>query len=362
MSNIEKKKTRILSIDGGGIRGIIPAVVLEYVEEKIKKITNNPNARIADCFDLIAGTSTGGILTCIYLTPHPEKSQDLPSSKYSASKALEFYVKNGYKIFNESKKPSLFGLRQIINANQYKPKNLEKILEAEFHELKLSDLIKPCIITTYNMLTKSAFFFSSVENPGAEREFYVKDVARSTSAAPTYFSPAVITNLVTQDKMVNLDGGVFANNPAMCAYAESNSSKSFTTSGTEDMLMLSIGTGGGQFELPNIMNSNRWGVLNWAKSIPEIMMDGSFDTVDYQMKQLFKKEEGETCSYKRVDFHRKKRYSSDMAEASNENISKLIEAGKLAIEDANKEKKGDHTLDEFIKLLVANSEIESLVS
>lgn len=64
-----KKLTRILSLDGGGIRGIIPGQILVKLEHKFRKLDKNPNARIADYFDLIAGTSTGGILTCIYLCP-----------------------------------------------------------------------------------------------------------------------------------------------------------------------------------------------------------------------------------------------------------------------------------------------------
>ena len=83
------KKVRILSLDGGGIRGIVPAIVIQYVEEKLIEITKNTNARIADYFDLIVGTSTGGILSCFYLTPNPESGNDLPSSKYTAAKALK---------------------------------------------------------------------------------------------------------------------------------------------------------------------------------------------------------------------------------------------------------------------------------
>ncbi len=69
MAKTKQKLTRILSIDGGGIRGIIPGQILVILEEKLKKATANENARIADYFDLIAGTSTGGILACAYLCP-----------------------------------------------------------------------------------------------------------------------------------------------------------------------------------------------------------------------------------------------------------------------------------------------------
>jgi patatin-like phospholipase/acyl hydrolase len=64
MAKAKRKLVRILSIDGGGIRGIIPGQILVTVEEKLKARTGDENARIADYFDLIAGTSTGGILAC----------------------------------------------------------------------------------------------------------------------------------------------------------------------------------------------------------------------------------------------------------------------------------------------------------
>lgn len=353
------KKVRILSLDGGGMRGIIPATVLEYVENKIIEITNNPNVRIADYFDLVAGTSTGGILSAFYLTPSKTLFKEDPISKYKASEALEFYSKYGYKIFNASKNFSWFGLRQLFNAAQYSPKALEKILHKEFQYLNLKDLLKPCIITTYNLQNKNAFFFSSREPMAKNREFYVKDVLRSTSAAPTYFPPAFIENLANQKQMINIDGGVFANNPAMCAYSESRATDfgAISYPSAKDMLVLSIGTGGGQFELPTVEKSNNWSILPWATSIPNIMMDGSIETVDYQMKNIFDTlHQKDKFNYKRVDVPKDKRtYSSDMADASPENINALKKAGKEAINDAQEHRENEYSLDEFIHQLIENN-------
>jgi patatin-like phospholipase/acyl hydrolase len=106
--NSSKRKIRILSIDGGGIRGVIPAVVMEYVEEKLIELSGNPDARIADYFDLFVGTSTGGILSCFYLTP--DEGGKRP--KYRAAQATEFYSLQGYSIFNASKRSNWGGLRQ----------------------------------------------------------------------------------------------------------------------------------------------------------------------------------------------------------------------------------------------------------
>jgi len=352
-------KVRVLSLDGGGMRGIIPATVMEYVEKKLQEKTKNPNVRIADYFDIIVGTSTGGILSCFYLTPSDSNEKDKPNAKYTASKALEFYSEKGYSIFNKSKHKSWFGFRQLFNSTQYKPQVIENIFREEFGDIKLTDLLKQCLVTTYNIESKSSFFFSNKENEDKKRSFYVRDVVRSTSAAPTYFPPAEITNLATKQKMINIDGGVFANNPTMCAYAECRNSKFLQAEfpSAKDMLILSIGTGGGQFDLPKVDKSGKWSVLKWAKAIPDIMMDGSIDTVHYQMKHLFATlEKKHQFNYKRIDVPLNKRtYSPDMADASPENIKALKQAGKEALLEAQKETPNEYVLDKFIDELIVNA-------
>src|SRR5690242_5324708 len=90
---------RILSIDGGGIRGLIPARILTVLEKKLQDAASDPTLRIGDCFDLIAGTSTGGILTCAYLVP--EKGNPA-RPRYSAPDAVDLYLQNAAKIFDLS--------------------------------------------------------------------------------------------------------------------------------------------------------------------------------------------------------------------------------------------------------------------
>ncbi len=362
-----EKKVKILSLDGGGIRGIIPATVMVHIEERLKYFSNNPDARIADYFDMIVGTSTGAILGCYYLVPDP---------KFTAQRALNLYVNKGYEIFNQSKKNGLLGVRQLFDATKFNPKNIERIFKEELGDLKLNDLIKPCIVTTYDMISGSSVFFSSRDNQ-SENDFYLRDVLRSTSAAPTYFPPAVIKNLAEKNEklatMVNLDGGVFANNPALCAYAEvrSKNSKLFESDIKSDkMMMLSIGTGAIPSTYEATKKPGDWGVVKWAKSAPDIMMDGALDTVNYQIKKIFGVDDDKNYSdnFVRVDFPTKLRkkdnqgnypYSSDMSDASPENIEKLQKAGALTIKIANEEKGQDDLgpLDRFVKALVSNNKL-----
>ncbi len=358
------KKVRILALDGGGIRGIIPATIMEYVEKEIQRKTQNENARIADYFDLIAGTSTGGILSCIYLTPNPDTSAGGPSTMFDASEALEFYVKEGYKIFNASKLGFWKRLGGLKNATKFSPDYIEKLFESKFGNLKMHELKKPCLVTTYDMESKSSYFFVSNEPKEMKREFYVRDVVRSTSAAPTYFPPARIKNLATGKEMVNIDGGVFANNPAMCAYAEARNTefkdRDINEPSASDMLVLSIGTGGGNFELPELQKSKKWGVLNWAKSIPEIMMDGSVDTVAFQMNEIFgtldKKEDQMSFKRIKVPQEAKDMYLPDMSDASPANIKNLQRAAALTLEEAKKDGR-HHGLDTFIDLLIGEDKV-----
>jgi len=361
-----EKKIRILSLDGGGIRGIIPATVMVHIEQRLKEFSNNPEAKIADYFDIIVGTSTGGILGCYYLVPDPSNRL---KSMFTAQQALNLYVEKGYEIFNKSKKNGLFGMRQLFNATKYNPNNIERIFKEQLGDLKLNELIKPCIVTTYDMVKGSSFFFNSKDNP-TKRDFYLRDVLRSTSAAPTYFPPAVIKNLAIKNEeeaiMVNIDGGVFANNPALCAYAEVRSKKSnefgFDIK-SDKMMMLSIGTGAIPTAYEPAKNPGEWGVIKWAKSAPEIMMDGALDTVNYQIKKIFGVEDNKNYSdnFIRVDFPVKLRenpnnlpYAPDMSDASPENIKKLQQAGITTVEKANEDKNNSDfkPLDNFIMKLV----------
>lgn len=358
-----KKKVRILSIDGGGIRGIIPAVSLKYIERYLAE--KAPGSRLCDHFDMIAGSSTGGILTGILLAPDPLQ---VNRPRYKAEDALDFYVKEGFSIFNASKRGNWRRLWGLSNAAVYSPNRIEELFEEYFEDTMISELIRPCLITTYNMENKSAYFFTSREDAD-RREFYLRDVLRSTSAAPTYFPPAEIRNIAPDARddwhpvhMINLDGGVFANNPVMCAYAEARNfhfeNRRIDKPTASQMQILSLGTGGGGFELQGKEESSKWGLLKWAKNIPNIMMDGATDTVDFQMQEIYNTlmDEDQT-SYFRLDVPRYKQesgygygsgygisdinrnewdkefrdYSSDMTDASPDNIRKLVAAGEKTL-------------------------------
>jgi len=176
----KKKLTRILSIDGGGIRGIIPGQILVYLEDKLRELDNNPQGRLADYFDLFAGTSTGGILTCAFLCPDPM----LPAtSKFTAQDAVDLYMDKGIDIFSRSiwqKIKSVGGLSD----EKHSAGEIEKYFMEYFGDTKLSELLKPCLVTAYDIERRSALFFTQQNAVSSGRDFHVRDVARATSAAP----------------------------------------------------------------------------------------------------------------------------------------------------------------------------------
>ncbi|MBB4807404.1 patatin-like phospholipase/acyl hydrolase [Chryseobacterium defluvii] len=239
------KKICILSLDGGGIRGIITCIILKYIEERLQEL-DHPHAKLGDYFDMVAGSSTGGLITSILLCPG-ENSK----AKHSVTRGLELYSKKGEDIFQVSfwqKLINPFGLF----SEKISQEALEKNLVDFFGTIELRELIKPCLITSYDIENRRAKLFNSVEASRQSTDnFLVKDVCRATSAAPTYFSPVQIQSMYGQTFSL-IDGGMFANNPALCAYAEARKmpfAEIFKNHQkpnhpvVNDMIIVSIGTG-----------------------------------------------------------------------------------------------------------------------
>ncbi len=196
---------RILAIDGGGIRGIVPGLVLASLEEKLQRRSQNPDARLADYFDFVAGTSTGGILTCLYLCPMADNPQ---KARFSARDAVDLYVANGGSIFNVSLWQRIRSLSGVAD-EKHNAGELERLLKLYFGNIKLSQLLKPCFIPSYDIHGRTEFFFTQHEarRKGNGYDFLIRDVCRATSAAPTYFEPALIPALDGVSYPL-VDGGV----------------------------------------------------------------------------------------------------------------------------------------------------------
>lgn len=337
------KKVTIISIDGGGIRGIIPGTILALIEQKVQDQLSDPDARLVDYIDFVAGTSTGGILGCGMLVPDPN-NQSRP--KYTLAEVVELYLKNGQEIFSNplsQKVRTLYGLKDEKFSNV----NLKKSLEEYFGNTLLSQLIRPCLFTSYDIEQRKAKFFKhgkALENEADD--FYVRDLSQATSAAPTYFETALIQSK-SAESFPLIDGGVFANNPAMCAYAEVRKCifGDIANPTSKDMIMISIGTGSVKKSIP-YKKAKNFGMVEWIRPLIDVMMSGNSETVSHQLEWLFdagKNKEG----YFRLEPEIGDA-NSDMANATSKNMAALKRAGVHFVEK-NKAK-----IDELVKTLIEN--------
>jgi patatin-like phospholipase/acyl hydrolase len=265
----------ILSIDGGGMRGIIPALLLAEIERRTQK-------PISQLFNLIAGTSTGGILTLGMVKPD---AQGLPA--YSAQQGVTLYETQGERIFSRS---IWHRIHAVDNAaeEKYLSEGIETVLDEYFGETRLKQALTDVLITSYDIERRMAFFFKSRKAKlDPAYDFPMKKVARATSAAPTYFEPVKIQAPGVNDYYALVDGGVHSNNPAMCALAEAK----VAFPDADDFLVVSLGTGEMTRPIP-YDQAKGWGLVGWVRPLIDIMFDGMINTVDYELRQLLPDREG----------------------------------------------------------------------
>ena len=284
---------RVLSIDGGGIRGIIPAMVIASIEKKMGK----PAQAL---FDLMVGTSTGGILALGLSRPGFGRQ-----AQFSARRVVKLYEEQGGKIFEYSLWRKLRTVGGILE-EAYSHEVLEDILGKYFAGATLGDCEVPTMVTSYDIQNRRTVFLKSWH--ADHQSLLCRDAARATSAAPTYFEPKPLD---TGDvASVLIDGGIFMNSPSVSAYAEAR--KLFPE---DPIAVLSLGTG--ELTRPIAFEEARtWGSALWVMSLLDCMFDGVSKAADHQM-QLFLGER-----YQRLQTTLETA-SDDMDDASEENVRNL---------------------------------------
>ena len=259
---------RILSVDGGGIRGVLSAVLINRLLAAYPTLLHSQPGTIT----MFAGTSTGGILALgLAAGLTPVQIRDL-------------YVVNGKSIFDSSWTRDVVELGGI-SGSKYDNVNLHRILNDTFGALKLSDLKPRVLIASFSLDNQSADpsartwnpkFFHNFTGADSDGDSLVVDVAMSTSAAPTYFP----------SWGVFIDGGVIANNPSMAAVGQAldgrNQAGERATLG--EIKLMSIGTGASLQYIDGI--DHDWGDAQWIKPILNVMMDGSVGVADFECRQL----------------------------------------------------------------------------
>ncbi len=275
-----QKPYRILSLDGGGIRGVIPALVLAELE----RLAGRP---VSQMFDLIAGTSTGGILALGLAKPAPDGGP-----AYRALDMASLYQSEGATIFSKPwprRLLSLWGLAE----EKYAANGIEGVLARYFGEARLKDALTDVLVTGYEMERRQPFFFrSSRARCNSIYDFPMAAAARATSAAPTFFEPAKVGTSTGAGYFALVDGGVFANNPAMCAYVDAVAEGHRP----EDIRLVSIGTGQTGDRLC-YQDACKWGAAQWARPFINIALDSVSAAVDYQLRHVLRHDAGQPKRY-----------------------------------------------------------------
>jgi uncharacterized protein len=296
---------KLLSIDGGGIRGIIPAVILAEIEKR----TGRP---IAALFDLVAGTSTGGILA-LGLT----KPEGGGGPAFTAADLARLYEDEGRTIFSRDLWHRIYAFENLLE-EKWPAKGIEGVLARYFGDARITDALTELLVTSYDIEHRRPYFFKRDKARGQrDRDWLMSQAARATSAAPTYFEPALLTAGDRDDSLALIDGGVFANNPAMCAYVEAVS----LWPEEDDFLVLSLGTGELVRAIP-YDQARGWGLAKWAQPLLGVVFDGVSDTVDYQLRQLCNDTASTVDAYSRFQVILTEG-NDDMDDASRTNISAL---------------------------------------
>ena len=264
------KLFRVLSIDGGGIRGVVPSVILAEIE----RVTEKP---IAKLFDLITGTSSGAILALGLVSPAEDGEPG-----FTARDGIKLFTEEGGRIFSRS---TWHKLRSVWSVEQekYPAAGIEAVFREYFGNARLKDALTPVMIASYEIERRTPFFFKSEKarsKDGKDHDFPMWQVARAATAAPTFFEPAKLRTDDPPRDYALVDAGIFANNPAMCAFAEARAMRPGA-----DILVASFGTG--EFTQPILYEEAKgWGLRQWAQPLFGISFDGTSSTVDYQLKQL----------------------------------------------------------------------------
>ncbi|WP_051947194.1 CBASS cGAMP-activated phospholipase [Muricauda sp. MAR_2010_75] len=306
-----EKPFKILSIDGGGIKGVFPAKFLTCLEEEIGP------GNIHKHFDLICGTSTGGIIALALSLGIPAKE------------VLKLYQENAKKIFGSKN-------WNIIKRPFYDNKPLEGLLKDIFkqnHDTddhpRIADALKRTrlLIPTYSLVDGSTQVLKTPHTSDLiiDKHVPMYMVAMATSAAPTYFNAysnqfTRIDSGTIEDFSNKVDGGVYANNPSMLGIIEATTR---LEQKLENIKLLSLGTG--QYKYEEAKKKKIWPVLYWLakKRIIEMFMQSQAQLVHNSVELLHRF--NDDFIYKRVDLEFNHNFKVEMDDTDPNKLNKLVE-------------------------------------
>lgn len=260
---------RILSLDGGGIRGLVTCRWLAAVDRALAAAGRPP---IPASFELLAGSSTGGMIACGLALG---RSPDDMAAIYRERRHVIF---PGMPARLWSRTARL--LSHGPSAPRYDGRGLENVLQEVFGDTRFGEVSVPTLVTAYDTVGRKPVVFKSFKPSHAD--LLVRDICRATSAAPTYFPAHPL--VVEGSLRALIDGGVVANNPTACAVAEALR-KDRVADCSRDLTVLSVGSGE-RVRPIDVASAREWGALEWVTPIIDVLFDGNADAVDYIVQQL----------------------------------------------------------------------------
>ncbi|WVZ16797.1 hypothetical protein V8G54_009779 [Vigna mungo] len=302
----------ILSIDGGGIRGIIPATVLIHLDNALK--AKDPTTSLADYFDVISGTSTGGLMTLMLTAPSsPGSNQPL----FTPSEVVQFYKTYGPDIF----KPRSFF--DPIKCPKYDGVFLRDKARELLNDTRLNQTLTNVVITSFDEQKIYPVIFSSFKlKTQTYLNALLSDIGLSTSAAPTFFPSHEFQNGGVKFDLI--DGAMAANNPALVATSEV-----IQHSGQKEILLLSLGTGIPKAkEKLGIINFDPLCQIGWLTQNIEVISEVAFSTdmTHYYLATIFPGLLPDD-NYLRIEEYNLDPSMKDMDDASKKNMDNLEKAG-----------------------------------
>ncbi len=296
-----QKKRFILSIDGGGIRGLIPLRLLETLESRLSQ--RGVSEPLHQVFDLMAGSSTGGLIAAGLSAPRPGGTAGAPAA--TIDELRSFFERDAREIFKSSISARL--ARTVTSSlglfdETYDPRPLEKLLKERFGWTSMASGLTHLVLTAYDLeQRKPVFLTNGLEaSSGRPDDYYFWQAVRATTATPSYFEPARVENLSRRREEALIDGTVFMKDPTVAAYLEARN----LGWGDDEIVILSLGTGRAPERSFLYKDAVGWGALGWlqpSKGAPlmSILADAQSQTTSDQARQLFA--ELPNVTYHRLD-------------------------------------------------------------
>ncbi|KAJ4914195.1 Patatin-like protein 3 [Raphanus sativus] len=341
----------ILSIDGGGVRGIIPGIILAYLESQLQEL-DGEEARLVDYFDVISGTSTGGLIVAMLTAP--EKDVKTSSNRnrplFAAKEIVPFYRKHCPKIFPHPRGAFAWAqiLVRLVRGPKYNGKYLRKVIEDFLGGTRLTQTLTNVVIPCFDIKKLQPVIFSSYQAKNRRvTDAKISDICLSTSAAPTYLPAHRFTNEDSEGNKYEynlIDGGIAANNPTLCAIAEVTKQIVKKNPAMGDMspldytrvVVISLGTGSIRNEEKyDAIMASKWGLVSWicadgSSPIIDCYNEAIQDIVDYQSCVVFQALHSET-NYLRIDDDTLKGDIGSVDISTEKNMDDLVQVGRALL-------------------------------